>query len=296
MYNLFVSGDPMAWHGKPFFLEIERCIREYTDTKLTRRYGELDENAINELQRFPCIFAYESMQHMFPQHDLSPKFGVILDVKRRQAQVRIEYELIDLDKFLSAQDLVNLAFELDISGWELNRTHWAVKDINLPKELKVKGISLPNWTRNVAKSVDITTHVFDVALSFPGEVRPFIEKIVEELERNIGPNSYFYDNNYVSQLARPSLDTLLQDIYRNRSNLVVVFLCSDYQRKEWCGIEFRAIKEILMERDNKKIMFVKMDDGVVEGVFKTDGYIDGRIYQLKDIARFIQERINLLNR
>jgi len=78
-------------------------------------------------------------------HDLPPKFGVILDITKRQPQVRIEYELIDLDKFLSPQDLVDLAFDLDISGWELNRTHWAVKDINLAKELKAKGISLPNW-------------------------------------------------------------------------------------------------------------------------------------------------------
>lgn len=253
-----------------------------------RRYGALDENAINELRRFPCIFAYEAT------HNLPPRFGVILDITKRSKQVRIEYEILELDKFLSCQDLVDLAFDLDISGWELNRTHWAVKDVNLAKELRAIDISLPNWVRNVAKAVDITTHVFDAALSFPGEVRPFIEKIVEELEKNIGPNSYFYDNNYVSQLARPSLDTLLQDIYRNRSKLVVVFLCADYQRKEWCGIEFRAIKEIIMERDNKKIMFVKMDDGVVDGIFKTDGYIDGRKFQPKDVARFIQERIALL--
>lgn len=288
MYNLFVSSDTKDWRGKPFFLELGRCIREYTDTKLTRRYGELNDIAVKELQRFPCVFAYEAI------HNLSPKFGVILEVTRRQAQVRIEYEVIELDKFLSNQDLDDLAFDLDISDWELNRTHWALKDVNLAKELKSKDISLPNWVRNVAKSVDITTHQFDVALSFPGEIRSFIEEIVEELEKNIGPNSYFYDNNYVSQLARPSLDVLLQDIYRNRSKLIVVFLCSDYQRKEWCGIEFRAIKEIIMERDNKKIMFVKMDDGIVDGVFKTDGYLDGRKYQPKDIARYIQERIALL--
>lgn len=146
----------------------------------------------------------------------------------------------------------------------------------------------------IPKSVDITTHIFDVALSFPGEVRSYIESIVEELEKIISPNSCFYDNNYISQLARPSLDILLQDIYKNRSKLVVVFLSGDYQRKEWCGIEFRAIKEIIMERDNHKIMFVKMDDGIVGGIFKTDGYIDGQKYQPKDIARFIGERIAIL--
>ena len=121
-----------------------------------------------------------------------------------------------------------------------------------------------------------------------------VEKIAIELERLIGPNSYFYDNNYVSQLARPSLDVLLQDIYRKRAKLIVVFLSADYQRKDWCGVEFRAIKEIILERDNKRIMFVKVDDGQVDGVFKTDGYVDARKFTPSDIAGFIHERADLL--
>jgi len=92
----------------------------------------------------------------------------------------------------------------------------------------------------------------------------------------LGPDRYFYDNNYKAQLARPSLDVLLQDIYRNRSKLIVVFVGSDYRRKEWCGIELRAIREILLERGYERIMFVRLDDGEVEGVFRTDGYVDAR--------------------
>jgi hypothetical protein len=288
VYNLFVSGDEASWEGDPFLIETERCVREYTDTELTKRFAELDAAAVSELQRSPCVFAYES------HCNKPPKFGVIRSITRRQAQVRVEYAIKDLDPFLTVEDLSGLAFQLDIGKWEMNRTHWAVKDVNLAKELSARGISLPAWARSVSKAVDITTHVFDVALSFPGEARSLVEPIALELERNLGPNSYFYDGNYVSQLARPSLDTLLQDIYRNRSKLVVVFLSGDYQRKEWCGVEFRAIKEIIMERDHKRIMFVKMDDGRVDGVFKTDGFIDGRTASPEDIARFIHERVELL--
>jgi hypothetical protein len=186
-----------------------------------------------------------------------------------------------------------MSFDLDIEKWELNRTHWAVKDINLPKELRPKGIILPPWARDMTRAVDITTHSFDVALSFPGEVRPLVERIALELERRIGPNSYFYDNNYVSQLARPALDTLLQDIYRNRSKLVVVFLSGEYQKKDWCGVEFRAIKEIIMERDHLRIMFIRTDDGGVDGVFKTDGYVDARHFDTAELATFIHERVVL---
>lgn len=289
MYNLLVTGNNEGWSGEPWLIETGRCVREYTDTEITKRFGELDATAVNELQRLPCIFAYEASWKQ------APKFGVIRDITRRQDQVRIEYEIRDVIPFLSADDVQSLAFDLDISKWELNRSHWAVKDVNLAKELRKRGINLPAWARDVTKAVDISTHSFDVALSFPGEVRPVVDQIAQELERLIGPNSYFYDNNYVSQLARPSLDVLLQDIYRNRSKLIVVFIGGDYQLKDWCGIEFRAIKEIIMERDHKKIMFVKMDDGSVDGVFKTDGYVDSQRFSPQEIARFIQERVELFS-
>ena len=41
--------------------------------------------------------------------------------------------------------------------------------------------------------------------------KPVVEQVAQELEKLIGPNSYFYDRNDVSQLARPSQDILLQE-------------------------------------------------------------------------------------
>jgi hypothetical protein len=288
MYNLLVSSSENAWNGDPWQIELERCIREYTDKEITQKLGDLDASAVADLKRLPCIFAFETPNKM------DPHFGVLRDIIHRQGEVKIEYELQQLTPFLTAEELSAMSFDLDISKWELNRTHWAVKDVNLPKELRAKGIILPTWARDLTKAVDISTHSFVVALSFPGEVRSLVEQIALELERRIGPNSYFYDNNYVSQLARPSLDTLLQDIYRNRSKLVVVFLGSDYHKKDWCGIEFRAIKEIIMERDHKRIMFIRTDDGSVDGVFKTDGYVDARRFSPADLAGFIHERSELI--
>ncbi|MBP6748265.1 MAG: TIR domain-containing protein [Xanthomonadaceae bacterium] len=288
MYNFFVSASAQSWLGDPWEIDLSRCVREYTDTEITRRLGGLDAVAVDELKRLPCIFAYEEF------NALAPKFGVIKDVIKRQTRVRVEYELIEVFPFLSSQQLAKLSFELDIQSWELNRSHWAVKNVDLPKELNAVGISLPGWTRSVSKAVDISTHYFDVALSFPGEARQLVERIVPGLERRLGPNSYFYDNNYISQLARPSLDIFLQKIYRDQSRLVVVFIGSDYQRKSWCGIEFRAIKEIIASRDHQRVMLVRVDDGSVDGIFSTDGYVDARQHAPEDIARFIHERVQLL--
>jgi hypothetical protein len=243
---------------------------------------------VAELKKFPCIFAYEA------HYDLAPKFGLIKDVAVRQGQVRVDYELIDVPKFLTADDLSKMLFELDIGKWELNRTHWAVKKVDLATELHRKDISLPNWTRGIGRTVDLSNHVFAGGLSFPGEVRGIVEEVARHLEGLLGPHSYFYDFNYQSQLARPGLDTFIQGIYRHRSRLIVVFLSADYQRKNWCGIEFRAIREIIAEREHDKIMFVRTDDGAVEGVFATDGYIDAKRYDSATIAQFIAERVGLL--
>lgn len=291
MYNLFISGHDEAWEGQSYILELSRCInvQEYTEKDMAEKYGGLNQEQIEAIKKLPCIFAYESVCKK------DPKFGLIREITKRQGKVKIEYEIVQLEVFLSHSDILDMLFELDIQKTAMHRTHWAIKNIDLAKELGEKGILLPKWAQNQSETVDITKHVFKVSLSFPGEIRNYVEEIAVELEREMGPNSYFYDNNYKAQLARPELDTLLQDIYRNRSMLIVVFLCEKYQEKEWCHIEFRAIKEIIMNRDNNKIMFVRMDDGAVKGVFKTDGYIDGRTHEAKDIAGFIQERVSLIS-
>lgn len=290
MYNLFVSGNEGAWDGSPWTVEASRCIsgNEYTKDALVARFGALDDAAIEALIAMPCIFAYEA------GHGRVPRFGAIREVTKRQGQVRVTYEFLPVDPFLSADDLQSMSFALDIGRWELNRTHWAVKEIDLAKELRSRGVVLPSHGAGMARTVDISTHSFEVALSFPGEVRPLVQEVVNHLERTLGTNSYFYDNNYVSQLARPSLDVFLQDIYRNRAKLIVVFLSADYQRKPWCGIELRAIRDIIAERRNERIMFIRTDDGQVEGVFATDGYVDARRFPAGEIARFIKQRVELL--
>lgn len=287
MYNLLVSADPDAWKGGPWQIELSRSVREYTDEALTQRYGELDNQATAVLLSLPTIFAYETGV------GLPPKLGMIREVTRRQGEVRVQYE-VAVDPFLTHEQLLALSFELDLGKLELHRTHWAVKDVDLAKELKAKGIDLPSWVRTLPKSVNVTTHEFDVALSFPGEVRDLVREVAAHLERLIGPNAYFYDENFQGQLARPSLDLLLQDVYGKRSKLIVVFLGSKYEEKDWCGIEFRAIREIINDRKHERVMYVRTDDGEVQGVFKTDGYLSANKVSPSEIAHMIQERLQHL--
>jgi len=132
---------------------------------------------------------------------------------------------------------------------------------------------------------------FKVAVSFPGERRTFVSSVVENLRPVLPEDSIFYDYDYQAQLSGPNLDTLLQDIYRNRSNLVVIFLCEAYAEKQWCGLEWRAIRDLIKSKKDHQLMFVRFDDSPIEGVFSIDGYIDARVHSPEKIAQFIIQRV-----
>jgi hypothetical protein len=135
---------------------------------------------------------------------------------------------------------------------------------------------------------------FRVAMSFPGEHRTYVAAVVGELRPHLGPDSIFYDHDYQAQLARPNLDVLLQNIYRNRSALVVVFLCEKYAEKEWCGLEWRAIKDMLKSKQSDQLMFVRFDNAPIDGLFSTDGYVDAQHFSPAEVAKFVLTRLREL--
>lgn len=144
--------------------------------------------------------------------------------------------------------------------------------------------------RSLTKLSDIQ---FKVAFSFPIEKRVFVSKVVNNLKQHLENNTIFYDYDYQSQLAIPNLDSLLQNIYKNKSDLIVVFLCKEYSNKEWCGLEWRAVKSIIKSKQDEKIMFIRFDDAEIEGVFSIDGYIDANENSPLEIAEFILQRVEL---
>jgi hypothetical protein len=136
-----------------------------------------------------------------------------------------------------------------------------------------------------------TGYRFSVALSFPGEHRGYVSRVDAVLANAIGPDKVFYDERFISELARLNLDTHLQDIYRNKSAIIVVFSGSDYARKQWCGIEWRAIRDIIKNRRDEDVIPVRMDDGEVPGIFSIDGYLDGMKFSAEKVAELILERL-----
>lgn len=152
--------------------------------------------------------------------------------------------------------------------------------------------SIKKVDKSIAKLENIQ---FDVAFSFPGERRKLVSNVAKLVRKKLKKDKLFYDFDYQSQLARPNIDVLLQKIYHKNSKLIVIFLSSEYIEKEWCGLEWRAIRDLIKSKEDDKIMFVKFDDKEIDGLFSIDGYIDATYHSEKAISNFILERVKLLN-
>jgi hypothetical protein len=125
---------------------------------------------------------------------------------------------------------------------------------------------------------------FRIALSFPGEYRAFAKEVANLLGETFCEDEVFYDDNFEAELARPDLDTYLQKIYHDDSELIVVFLCVEYEKKEWCGIEWRAIRDLIKRRKASQIMFVRFDDTRISGLFSIDGYVNAKNKTAHEVA------------
>jgi len=132
---------------------------------------------------------------------------------------------------------------------------------------------------------------FAVALSFPGEHRDYIERVALALEKHLPRERIFYDKNYEPELARFDLDVYLQDIYQHQTELIVAFLSGRYESKNWCGWEWRIIRERLLQRRANEVLLLRLDNAPIEGLLANDGFIDIRKRSPTKVAKLILERL-----
>lgn len=228
MYNLLVTAAKGAWDLPAYEFDRTRFL-EYTTESLQARLAKLDAAALEELKSLPTLFTYEG-------DDEDVRVGYIRRIRERGRSILIEYEFDHSVAPFTFSQLKSLQIKLDIQSWEMSRTHWAVKDEDLFEFLASVDLVDASYVGEGRPPGRVEEMRFKVALSFPGEKREYVSAVAAEVKKRLGRDAVFYDKDFTAQLARPNLDTLLQRIYLNNSDLVVVFLCDEYERKQWCGL------------------------------------------------------------
>jgi hypothetical protein len=103
----------------------------------------------------------------------------------------------------------------------------------------------------------------------------------------------FYDRWYEAELARLGLDVYLQSIYHDQAELIVVFFCTEYETKEWCGLEWRAIRDLIKQKKDETIMPISLDGSRITGLFGIDGCVDAKGRKPIEIGNLIIKRLHL---
>jgi hypothetical protein len=89
LYNLLVTAVDGQWKRRAYELDRGRCVNEYTDDDIIKKYGALGKAAIETLTTTPCLFAYETQKPRTPE----ARLGWLTKIKLSATMVRIEYEI-----------------------------------------------------------------------------------------------------------------------------------------------------------------------------------------------------------
>ncbi|HYE16355.1 MAG TPA: TIR domain-containing protein, partial [Pyrinomonadaceae bacterium] len=137
------------------------------------------------------------------------------------------------------------------------------------------------------------TKRFRIAFSFAGEKRDFVEKVAAILAERFGETAVLYDKYHEAEFSRARLGRYLPKLYHEQSDLVVAVFCRDYPRKEWCGLEWDAIFDLLKQRREGEVMLSRFDYASVEGLYSDAGFTELDKKTPEQAARLILERLAL---
>ena len=130
---------------------------------------------------------------------------------------------------------------------------------------------------------------YEVALSFAGEDRNYVEQIAQLLKKN--NIRVFYDYYEKSNLWGKDLYVHLDNVYRHKSKFCVLFLSVNYKQKVWTDHERKSAQARAFKENDEYILPVKLDDTEIDGIRPTLGYLDGREESPKSIVEAIKEKI-----
>lgn len=190
MYNFLVTAREGAWESLGYEYDKSRFL-EFTSDDIAASFKELKAPQLAALMELPCLFAYEGTRRPMRVGRLEVKLrnnGKVLFVRP------IIDERIDPIEF---EQIKPLQAALDIRDWEINRTHWAVKDEDLLDVLQQVGLTPGEVVGSKVKKEDLPA-------SLPSEITAdSVGTFIEHVFRlNHGGREVFYRGHSNSKKYR----------------------------------------------------------------------------------------------
>lgn len=113
---------------------------------------------------------------------------------------------------------------------------------------------------------------YDVALSFAGENRDYVEEVAKMLKKR--KIKVFYDLFEEANLWGKNLYEYLSEIYQNKAYYTVIFISKFYNKKLWTNHERVAMQARAFKEHREYILPARFDDTEIPGILNTVGYIN----------------------
>ncbi|MBQ4819003.1 TIR domain-containing protein [Aquimarina sp. MMG016] len=133
------------------------------------------------------------------------------------------------------------------------------------------------------------SYEYDVALSFAGENREYVEEVANILKTK--GISVFYDLFEEANLWGKNLYEYLSDIYQNRARYTVLFISSFYNHKLWTNHERVSMQARAFQESREYILPARFDDTEIPGILKTVGYISLKNKTPEELAVLIEKKL-----
>jgi len=130
---------------------------------------------------------------------------------------------------------------------------------------------------------------YQVALSFAGEDRQYVNQVAELLKAN--GVRVFYDKFEQVDLWGKDLGIHFDYVYRRQSQYFIPFISTHYKEKVWTNYEVRTAIARAIENKEEYILPVKLDDTELDGIRSTIGYLDERTMSAEELANAIIQKL-----
>jgi len=135
------------------------------------------------------------------------------------------------------------------------------------------------------------TYDYDVALSFSGDDREYVESVAAALN-HLGVR-VFYDRYEAVDLWGKNLYEHLDDVYRKRARFCVIFVSASYAEKLWTTHERQAAQARALTAAQEYILPVRFDGTVLPGLLPTIAYVEARDHSPDDLALMVARKTGL---
>lgn len=130
---------------------------------------------------------------------------------------------------------------------------------------------------------------YDVALSFAGEDREYVDRLATILREN--DVKVFYDKFEEVDLWGKDLGIHFDYVYRQQSKYFIPFISEHYEKKIWTNYEVRNAISRAIENKEEYILPVRFDSTELPGIRSSIGYLDLRNMQPEELASKVLKKI-----